>query len=511
MSTMDSTPYDSAWAIAGKTGSHGSHIASEFDQKRITSYDLYDAIYRNVTGVFKLTARGSEDDPIYIPSGTTIIEACNRFLGVDLDFAMDGVSEEDEQDIARVLDRWLRRQRFWSKYATQKRYGLVRGDTMWHVLVTHPDHRDPLRRVRLLELDPRTAFAITSIDDVDETVGWIIIQTMADPAQSGKSEIVKRIKYTYTDDGRVRSEMDYYPINAWDDRLDPSNLEPYHQNVRPLPQNSRRGSEPWDVILPDSIDHLPIYHIRNKRAPLDPYGVSELAGIERIIAAVNQAVTDEEMALALEGLGLYATTSGPPVDDNGNPVNWILGPGRVVEISPDSSFVRVPGITSIQPNQEHIKTLDSFMRQASGTSDTAVGQVNVQVAQSGIALALQMAPLLSKNKEKETEMADEYASLFTDVLTKWMPEYDVIPFYSGLDVIPVFGDPMPVDRAGTVAEVAALLNAKVITVAEAQRILHEKIPELTFDLSSSEDLADDAARFAAAADPFGMRMLSEMQ
>jgi hypothetical protein len=69
---------------------------------------------------------------------------------------------------------------------------------------------------------------------------------------------------------------------------------------------------------------------------------------------------------------------------------------------------------------------------------------------------------------------------------------------------------MPTDRVSVVAEVASLLDSKIITVAEAQRILHDRLPDLTFDLSDVNALAADAERAALAADPFGMRMMSEL-
>ena len=55
--------------------------------------------------------------------------------------------------------------------------------------------------------------------------------------------------------------------------------------------------------LPAAITAFPVYHVRNRTEPLNPWGSSELRGLERILAGLTQAVSDEDMALALEGLG----------------------------------------------------------------------------------------------------------------------------------------------------------------------------------------------------------------
>jgi hypothetical protein len=51
--------------------------------------------------------------------------------------------------------------------------------------------------------------------------------------------------------------------------------------------------------LPQPIDQLPIYWIQNRQQTGTPYGSSELRGLERVILALNQTISDEEMALAL--------------------------------------------------------------------------------------------------------------------------------------------------------------------------------------------------------------------
>lgn len=528
--TVDSrkpTPYDTA--IPFMAGNElPRHVGSRFDQLRLCSYRLYDSIYKNVSGTFKLTSRGTENNPVYIPSGKAIVEACNRYLGKDFDYNVNGATASEQQAAKAMLDKVLRNNKFWSKFSTQKRYGLIRGDSMWHVVVPNATLKDPLRRIKILELDPSTAFAITHPDDINDIVGWLIIQIINNPSDLNQ-KIVRRQKYSINDDGTIQSSLDYYKTDAWDDRIDPDTGKPFQQNVIPLARDvyqyqvvidgekqfdedgepllaDTRGVVPFSITLDERIDHLPVYHIKNNRAPLDPFGVSEISGIERLVSAINQAISDEELTLALDGLGVYATTSGPPVDDEGNPTNWVLGPGRVVEHEPGSTFERVDGAGSVKPAQDHLTYLGGQIRQTTATADAAMGIVNVEVAQSGIALALQMSPLLAKNSEKENEMIGEYADMLTDILIKWMPVFaGYTPPAEVLDVTPMFGDAMPVDRDAVIQEIVALVTAKIITVQEAQKMLHDKLG-FEFTMSTTEDLAKEQTAMASARDPFASRI-----
>lgn len=501
VATRTNTPYDTASPYLGALP---SWVGSRFDQTRVASYDLYDDIYRNVVGTFALIARGTENNPIYIPSGKTIVESCNRYLAVGFDYTVTGSGADTAK---AALDTLFRRNKFWSKFTTQKRYGLIRGDALWHI-VAYPDRQDIFKRIVMYELDPRTYFPITKLDNADEVVGCHIIQRMIDPTATSNT-IVKRQTYLINDDGTIQSTMNYYKEDAWDDRQDPASLKPFQDNVVPLNTNANRGELPFDLVLDARITSLPVYHIRNTRAPNDPFGVSEMSGIERIIAGVNQAISDEEIALALDGLGLYATNSGPPTDDNGNPVNWVLGPGRVVEISEDSTFQRVKGVESLKPAQDHLNWLVKAMRENSATANIAIGVVDATTNLSGIALALQLSPLLAKNAEKETEMMGEYDNLFNDLLHGWMPVYGVYSPSDDTLVSPIVDDPLPVDRAEVLAEVTGLVAENIITILEAQSILKDKLG-FEFSFSTLEDFMNQGKALAMTRDPFGARLADEL-
>lgn len=490
-------PYDNVKAMFGIMPAW----AASPEQPRVAAYDVYDNIYWNRPETFKLVARGTEDNPIYIPSAKTIVEACNRYLAVGFDYSING---GDQTAIQAAFDGLFRREEFFSKFKTQKRYGLIRGDSLWHVVAD--DTKNPGTRISLYELDPRTYFPISHPDDINRIIGCLIVKLIADPVNP-TSQIVKRQKYLKQDDGTITTEVNFFPANAWDDRTNPANLKPMQENVQPVQSNPNLLVMPVKA-LPPAITSLPVYHIKNQRASTDPFGSSEIRGLERIAGAINQAISDEELALALDGLGLYSTDSGAPVDDDGNPVNWILGPGRVVERAAGSKFERVNGIGSVNPSQDHLKFLLGQMRQVSGTSDTAVGIVNVTVAQSGIALSLEMAPLLAKNAEKEQEMLSTYDHFFYDLLNAWLPAYEQLNPGTGADISPVVGDPMPVDRDATIKEAQQLLTAGVWTILQAQQYLHERLG-IDFQSSQPNDIIQEQQALALARDPFSARLNEE--
>src|SRR5262249_55717788 len=157
-----------------------------------------------------------------------------------------------------------------------------------------------------------------------------------------------------------------------------------------------------------------------------------------------QAVSDEELALALEGLGMYATDGGPPRNAAGQPTDWVLGPGRVVEHQQGSKFERVTGVSSVTPMQDHLKFMIQQLREASATPEAASGKVDVQVAESGVSLIMQLSPLLAKCEEREDTITDVHSQMFYD-LRDWFAAYEA--FVTPCIALPLYGSPLPENRA----------------------------------------------------------------
>lgn len=470
-------------------------IPDPLDQQRIASYQIYEQIYWNVPTTFKLVARGQEDKPIYIPNARTIIEATNRYIAPDFGFTIvprAGTTMPPET-VAQATEAFadlFTRERFFSKFSGNKRYGLIRGDWLWHIVAdaTKPEGS----RISIYPLDPGSYFPIWHPEDLDRVIGCHIVDTFV--ADDGETYI-KRLTYRKADvPGQpITVEESIFAVDGdW-------------QGPTAKPKQVLRPIE----AVP-GITSLPVYHIKNLEEPGNPFGSSEIRGVERLQGAVNQSISDEDLALALEGLGMYATTAPAPTNDDGEPVNWILGPGRVIEHPPDTAFNRVSGLGSVTPYQDHIGYLERKLFQSLGVSDASMGIVDVTVAQSGISLQLQFQPMVAKTNEKDQDILAVHAQMFYDLAHQWMPTFEGLNF-EGLNVIPRVGGKIPIDRVAKLTELNDMLDRNVISTAyyrlEASKLGYT-FPE-DIQTQIKQEIADKAAA-EAAADPLMARMSEEL-
>jgi len=179
-------------------------IADKDEGSRVASYSLYEAIYWTVPETFKLVSRGTEDKPIYLPSGRIIVETLHRYLANDLNVINDATFISAEGQAAatpesgllanQVWTDFTRRERFYSKFQANKRFGIIRGDWMFHL------YADPAQlpgsKVSIFPLDPGRTFPIYNPENVDEIIGWHIVDFGKEP-KSGK-EAIKRLTYRKT-------------------------------------------------------------------------------------------------------------------------------------------------------------------------------------------------------------------------------------------------------------------------------------------------------------------------
>ncbi len=481
-------------------GSLPSWIPDVTEQQRLGAYALYEAIYWCVPDTFKLVSRGAEDRPIYVPAGRVIVETLHRYLANDLSIIADPLfgTPNDQLLANQVMTDLVRRERFYSKFNTNKRYGIMRGDWLFHV------YADPLRpagaRISIFPLDPSSVFKVTNPENIDEVVGYYIAEQIIEP--DGKAYI-RRQTYRKESGTGGPSAITYadevYEVDKW--------FDPEASPVRTvLPVTP----------LPAPIDSLPIYHIPNFDEPNVLWGSSEMRGLERIMAAVNQSVSDEEVALALEGLGVYATDSGTPVDDNGEEVPWNLGPGRVVELPDGKDMKRITGVSSVTPYQDHLSYLHKLLDEAMAMAPVAKGSVDVQVAESGVALQLELAPLLAKAIEKEQIVTDVLTNMLYDV-AKWYIGYEGTAFNSLLEVsrwIPKYGPKIPVNRAKEIEQLLAIAAAKPQVVSMSY--VRNRLRTLGFDdmpdetTIAAEILSETQATAQITADVTGARVDSEL-
>lgn len=446
------TPYSTAAEFFGQKP---AWIPDELDQARVQSYLAYELMYWNAPDTFKISLRGTNNLPIYVPSGRTIVDTTARYIGKDLRPIVAGTSTTDVAAATLALSDLIKREKFFSKFNGLKRYGLIQGDAIWHL--TADESKEVGHRLKLTALDPSLYFPVTSPDDVDR----IIAVHLALPFNTPDGERIRRVTYRKAEGGGITVEEGLFLVEAW-----------YGLDLNP--EVVIRPATP----LPPEITSIPVYHTKNTDTPGDPFGSSELRGLERVMGAVNQTMSDEDLALALMGIGMWATDASHPIDPKtGDRVNWQMGPGRVVHHD-GTKFDKVAGTGNLGESYgEHYKRLWEALYHASSTPEVAIGTVDVSVAQSGVALQLQLGPMLSKADEKNVLILDTANQLFYDILRMWMPAYEETSFADDVQVECVVGSAMPTDREGRFAELNDMLDRGVITTdyyrAEAKKLGYE--------------------------------------
>lgn len=494
------------------------NVVDPWDKKRIQSYDLYENLYINSTFSLKLILRGTDQVPILMPSGKKIIEAITRFLGVNVDFLVEGEGDQGARDeVQKWWEDFFKREGFVSKFSSNKRWGLVRGDAAFYVYAK--TNKVAGKRICIEELDPRNLFEIE--DAEGDVVGIYIVDQLQDFREPDKPDkkIARRRKFMKLPAGAddeevttigITSELRFYEIGEWDER-DPNNT------ITRIPWPDHDEDE---YKLPDSITQLPVYKWRTRPPQNSTWGHSALTGLETLMYAINQSLSDEDCSIVFQGLGMYVTTAGPPRDPNTNEVTaWNIGPKQIIEIGAEQTFERVTGIDSLQPFQDHMNFIDEKgLSESSGTPEVAIGRVDVAVAESGISLQLQMMPLIAGNAELELEMINVLDQMFHDITTMWLPGYESEMFgnvdaMTPLSVVVLFDNPMPKNRDAEVNETILLdqsgLILKTMAIAKLRSLGWEypAVDPLTGALLTDDDIAamllDQSASQAAAQDPFG--------
>jgi hypothetical protein len=477
------TPYTTA---AKLFGTKPSWIPDELDIQRIQSYQLYEEIYWGAPDIFKVSFRGTNDDPIYVPTARTIVDAANRYTAPQFKMTLSnrtgGVDSADTIAARLAFQALMSRERFRSKFQGAKRYGIMRGDWVWHV--TANEDKPQGSRLSITALDPAMYFPITDDNDVDRIVGVHLVEQITTP----DGDRIHRLTYRKIVEATgitITVEEALFKVDDW------HGPDAKAMTVLKTP-----------TALPDTITAIPVYLIKNFEEPGNPFGSSEIRGFERIMAAVNQTVSDEELALALAGIGMYATTTSKPTDKAGNEIGWRLGPGAVVHHEPNSTWARVSGVSKsdLGAYGDHYDRLIKSLKEASSTPDIAIGAVDVQVASSGIALALQLGPMLAKAGEKTEVIQDVHDQMGYDILNGWFPAYEEQTF-TDVVVTSVVGDAVPVDRTARLKELDNMLTAKVIDT----EYYRQEATKLGY--SFPDDLA---TRIASEQDAFAARTATEL-
>ena len=433
---------------------------------RVLRYLAYDRMYRNDPEVFNIILRDQDGSPVQVPKAKVVVNTTAYYMLKGLKVTLEGASPEQQA----FLDGFLDREVFYSRLALAKRTGAARGDYIFHI--TADAEAEEGRRISLTTIDPWTYFPVWNVDDPTYREAVRIITEVDHPDK--EDETCLRILMYWHDENN--------PLIIWRE-------EALWEKDNWFSEDS---AELIEVLLPAeqlpaSITTIPVYHFVNDQWGEDPWGVSELQGLESIFQNMSQMATDESIALILSGLGVYVTDAGRPTL-NGREVDWVIAPGTVVEAPGATMFKRVDGVTNVQPIQDHLEYLDKHIMQASGTSPIALGEVEFNVAESGVALAIKFIPTLAKIEDRELAALTKLKQMWFDLLG-WFTEFEMA--FDGVVAVLTLGEKLPTNRIKVLDELNQMLDRKVISRAfyraEAERRLGYKFPDNIFDELLEED------------------------
>lgn len=411
------------------------------DLERIASYAKYEEIYWNSPNAFKLPEQDPTQEPIYIPNARVVVDSTSHFWLKGLK-----IEAKNEGPLKVELKKFMERELFLPKFHTAKHSGVNRGDFILHL--TADPNKPEGTRVSVNSVDPGSYFPEFDDDDLNRVKSVSLVEQIIDHDDPSKTTI-RRLVYSYDGKGenrRVVSEEALYKPEDW---------------WRP-DRAVKLKTLLVKKVLPAEITHIPVYHFRNRDWQGRPFGTSELAGLERMQRAIDSGSFDEEAALALEGLGVYATDAGRPVDDQGNIEDWVVFPGKVIEVPNGTFFRRVEGLKSVTPMQDHLKYLIEQMYEASATFRPGV--LDAQVAISGIALAIKFLPTAAKLEQRDELGLGQLRQFWFD-WRKWTTAYESVNIMQGdeEDLIITIGEKLPVDKADQLNVLNNLIDRSTVT------------------------------------------------
>jgi hypothetical protein len=484
--------YDTAVPFAGPLPTW----LNPFDAQRLAAYQLYDELYANESTAIKLTLRDDEENPIYIPSSRRIIKTLARYVTKGLGFTVTGGTPEQQLQAIEAFGNIFNRERFFPAFRAAMRNGLAFGD--WCMFLYADLLKPEGTRISIKAVDPGMYFPIFDPKDIDRVVGVRLVEQIIEDNKT----LLKQQRWltvrapghpSYSDGDFIEGVPVVYDtivleLTDWED-------DRKRKIIR-----TEIAQEPLEGIF-----QLPVYHFKAVEKTGEHFGVSMLQGLERLFYGLNQAVTDEDVALAMHGLGVY-TTNQRPVDSAGNATDWVIGPRRVIELSgpkPDAYFERVPGIGSVQASQDHIAFLLDMAESTVGVSDVALGQVDTTVAESGIALALRLGPIIDEADDADELILATLNQLFFD-MKMWLAAYESITIPPEVEITAVVGPKIPRDIEKDKNVYTDLHLAGVIPT----KVLIEKMNELGFDLGDPDELiaavaAENAEKLAQQQEAFG--------
>lgn len=457
---MSDTATVTPWTTATPYATGFPSWVPEEDQERIQAYTVYNNFYWSEDRNVEVLRRAEDGQPLYVPKPKVIADTTAQYLLKGLQILLTDADKHPDQ--AKFLQDFLDRESFLAKFNVAKLKGVVLGDWLLHV-TADPDLPDG-RKISITTVDPGAYFPEFDPDDQETRTGVKLVEQWADPNDPSKT-LVKILRYFYNpdepSDTRIWREENIWEVDGWNN---PKKAKLY-KALLPL------------EALPSTITEIPVYHFKNADWDGFLFGNSEFKGVERVFKGIDQAISDEEMALALVGLGVYATDAGRPVR-NGHEVDWEIVPGTVLEVPGATMIKRLEGISSVTPIHDFLDYMDATLFQATQTSDIALGNIDPSVAESGIALAIKFLPTAAKLEYRDQAGLGKLKQLWYD-MRFWFKEYEGIDF-DALEIVPTIGDKLPVNRAKVMDELNNLFDRNIISAefyrAEMTRLLGYVFP-----------------------------------
>lgn len=483
----------------------------EYDQQRIASYDLYDDLFNNDPSTFHMMLRASDEKPIYIPTAKKIIKVLSRYVGRGWGYRVianpvlqtgETAPTTDQIEAAQIaFGNLFARERLLSRYRSSVTEWLRRGDWLWYVSAD-PSKRSG-SRISVRPIDPRRYFPMfNDPSDASKVTG----QQLIEETMIGDVEALKVQTWVKVSDPEHPNYGEVEPEEGFDIAFSVEVYATADYNT-----SKRKLLQTWSPLeILDGIQQLPIYHIRNNETTDDPFGRSDLSGLETIVAGINQTISDEDLSLAIAGLGMYVTDAGAPVDETtGVETSWKIGPARVVEVPEGSKFTRVDGIDDVQPYQDHVEYMEGQAQATIGLSDVSTGTGSA-TGESGVALAIRYAPLMDEIRVKDETSNAILTQMFYD-LKQWFLVYEGLDF-GNVEILSET-DPVtsviPFDRETRWSELMDGVTAGLFTKEYAISILEEEFG-YEFPAGYVQTILDAASASAAAADPFATRTAAEV-
>jgi hypothetical protein len=489
------SPYYSALQLGGVEGY--SWLPPK-DQERAQAYDKYEQLYWNSDTQFPLRVLEGES-PVYIPNARTVVDTTSYYFLKGLQV---GPREpESATAMGDALSAFLKRERFYSRFQNTKHSGVARGDFALH-MTADPDKPEG-KRISLTPVHPSKVILDEDPDDSTKIIAAHLVEQIPHPTEQGKF-VVKELLYSYEPEGQAADgSVGVEDANGTIKERTVYRVERLWDSAKPWWKKDERQLVATTLpleALPAPIDTIPVYMFTNLEWDGKAYGFSELRGFERQFLSISQVTTDQSGALSLEGLGVYATDGGAVVDKDGKEVDWEVSPGKVMEVPSGSYFRRVEGVGSVKPNMDHIEYLESKIREAGGLSDVALGRVDVQTAQSGIALAIKFIPTLAKLEERDKTGIDRLSQLFFD-WKNWYSAYENQTFTD--EIMVTIGDKLPTNRTERINELNNMLDRGVISKKYYRAEMTKLGYEFPTDIEAQIDAEDqkEAEKAAAAAPP----------